>query len=370
MSKKSVGRMVFLLILKTFFVIVLLAAAAVASYIFTMKYYEVSDAGQKDDIVLDIVGDVTADEVSRNIIYSVDSETRKVKAMVIEVLNTHTNNLDYLTIPVESEFIISNEVYQRMCAAGVDAPQIIRMESINDYFDNDRAYEYGILILEDCLGIDIGYYTAFDSSEFDRIFNISETSGAYEISPTILTEANQYKTDDDIDGMIKDKCENALSNLKVKNRTKYAQAYSNVVPELIYYHVITGEMSADVYNIDAQDAYAQYQTILSASVHDTPQSQAAMISSEGKKITVLNGTGVAGLAAATEKLLNSQGMTVSKISDNPQKVQRTQIYVKEDGMGQDLLYNFKNPELAVKKLDKGVDILIIVGLDDTDILNR
>lgn len=60
--------------------------------------------------------------------------------------------MDFVTIPAESQITVSNEIYKRMCAAGADAPQIITLSLLNDYFGDDTAYEYGILLLEGLYG--------------------------------------------------------------------------------------------------------------------------------------------------------------------------------------------------------------------------
>lgn len=51
-----------------------------------MKYYEVSDDNTDKDAVLDIVGDVTADAVSRNIIYSYDPATKLLTPLLLKFL--------------------------------------------------------------------------------------------------------------------------------------------------------------------------------------------------------------------------------------------------------------------------------------------
>ena len=188
-KKKSVGRIIVVMFLRSFFVVMILLAAGICSYMLTMKYYEVSDDNTDKDAVLDIVGDVTADAVSRNIIYSYDRATKIIDAIVIEILNTESGNLDFVTIPAESQITVSNEVYKRMCAAGADAPQIITLSLLNDYFGDDTAYEYGILLLEDYMGIDIGYYTSMENSVFNSMFTQSEETGCFRPSDQLVTEA-------------------------------------------------------------------------------------------------------------------------------------------------------------------------------------
>lgn len=319
--------------------------------------------------MLDIVGDVTADAVSRNIIYSYDPATKIIDAIVIEILNTESGNLDFVTIPAESQITVSNEIYKRMCAAGADAPQIITLSLLNDYFGDDTAYEYGILLLEDYMGIDIGYYTSMENSVFNSMFTQSEETGCFRPSDQLVTEAQSAVQSDGLESFIKTKYASLTSNLKVKNKLKYIETYSKVNPAFIYTNVVPGAATGGNYIIDAEAANVQYQTILSQPAYKVPQSDAANVSSKGKNIKVLNGSGTEGIAAAVKAILEDSGMTVVKIADNPEVIENTIIYVAEDGMGTDLLYHFDNAQIEVKELDEGIDIMVIVGSADKELIN-
>ena len=72
-KKKSTGVVVALIMLKTFVVVLLMLLVGVGSYKATMKYYETTEGGPGSKDMLDIVGDATADAVSRNLIYSVEA---------------------------------------------------------------------------------------------------------------------------------------------------------------------------------------------------------------------------------------------------------------------------------------------------------
>ena len=368
-KKKSVGRIIVVMFLRSFFVVMILLAAGICSYMLTMKYYEVSDDNTDKDAVLDIVGDVTADAVSRNIIYSYDPATKIIDAIVIEILNTESGNLDFVTIPAESQITVSNEIYKRMCAAGADAPQIITLSLLNDYFGDDTAYEYGILLLEDYMGIDIGYYTSMENSVFNSMFTQSEETGCFRPSDQLVTEAQSAVQSDGLESFIKTKYASLTSNLKVKNKLKYIETYSKVNPAFIYTNVVPGAAAGGNYIIDAEAANVQYQTILSQPAYKVPQSDAANVSSKGKNIKVLNGSGTEGIAAAVKAILEDSGMTVVKIADNPEVIENTIIYVAEDGMGTDLLYHFDNAQIEVKELDEGIDIMVIVGSADKELIN-
>lgn len=368
-KKKSMGRIVVVMFLRSFFVVMLLLAAGICSYMVTMKYYEVSDDSADKDEALDIVGDVTADAVSRNIIYSYDQASKMIDAIVIEILNTESGNLDFVTIPADSQITVSNEIYKRMCAAGADAPQIITLSQLNEYFDDDTAYEYGILLLEDYIGIDIGYYTGMENSVFNSLFVQSEETGCFGPSDQLVAEAQAAALNDGLEAFIKTKYASLTSNLKVKNKLKYIEAYSKVNPEFIYQNIVPGVTNGGKYIIDAEAAKEQYEMILSQPAYKVPQSESANVSSKGKNIKVLNGSGTEGIAAAVKAILEDSGMTVVKIADNPQVIENTIVYVTEEGMGTDLLYHFDNAQIAVKELDEGIDIMVVVGSQDSGLIN-
>lgn len=369
-KKKSVGGIVFVMFLRSFIVVVLMLVIGLGSYAITMKYYEVSDTGENAGNGLDIVGDVTADEISRNLIYSVNPETSKIEAMVIEVLNTQTNNLDYITIPATIQFTISNEMYKRLYAAGADAPQIIQLANINEYFDNKTSYEYGILLLEDYLGIDIGYYSKMDSDVFNEYFTKAEDNDWYVVNDSLINEASSANDESSMKDFIKEKYNSLESNVSLKIKQKYAECFSKVDASLIYYHVLDGRYENGLFSADTKVAAKAYQTILLDSAHTTPQGAVANIKSEGLKIKILNGSGGNGIATAAKEKFVENGLNVVKIADNPEVIPKTMIYVKEDGMGKDLLYYFNDADIEVKELEEGIDIMVIVGATDVDIASK
>ena len=91
------------------------------------------------------------------------------------------------------------------------------------------------------------------------------------------------------------------------------------------------------------------------------------ISSKGKSIVVLNGSGGDGIAAKVKGILEKDGYSVSKIADNSELIDNTVIRVREDGMGKDIKTYFKEASIEVSDMEDGVDIVIIVGKMDADI---
>ena len=101
--------------------------------------------------------------------------------------------------------------------------------------------------------------------------------------------------------------------------------------------------------------------------HKTKQEEVKMISSEDKNIKVLNGSGGEGIAGKVKGILATEGFTVGKIADNPKIIEQTIIYVKEEGMGKDLLSYFNGAVIEIGVPDKDFDIVIVVGTRDKDI---
>ena len=118
--------------------------------------------------------------ISRNIIYGVHEDTNTITSIVIEVMNTLTNNLDYITVPANSQFTLTSEMYQRVLTASPNVPQVIQMSDLLQYFDGTTGYDYGIYILEEAMGIDIGYYTAMNQDIFDTLFESNKQVITYD----------------------------------------------------------------------------------------------------------------------------------------------------------------------------------------------
>lgn len=365
---KSVGMKVFAIAGKSFLIVIMLMLVGMISYKFTMKYYEVTEGEDATGSgVLDIVGDVSADEISRNVIFSVDSESGKIKSVVIEILNTLTGNLDYITVPDSYQMVINQEMYQRLYAAGVDVPQVMKLGQLNKYFKDNTAYEYGILLMEGSLGIDIGYYTAMSVEEFDRIFVMDEETGYYKLADSLLSEVSSFSDADGMEEFIKDRYDNYTSNLKVKTKLKYAECYANIKPELVYYHIIPGAVVDGSYDADEKLTEMLYKQIIEDSTHTVVQGDIVNVSSKGLNIKVLNGSGGEGIAARVKGILEADGYPVAKIADNPEIIENTVIQVREEGMGKDVKTYFKGASLEVTEVEEGIDIVIIVGKADVNI---
>ena len=103
MKKNNVVKVFFISLLKSILFIIILLLTGFASY--KISYTILSDNGgnigtSKGDIA-DIIEDAQTDEVSRNLIYVCNDD--RITNLMLEICNTKTNNMDYVTIPVRTE---------------------------------------------------------------------------------------------------------------------------------------------------------------------------------------------------------------------------------------------------------------------------
>ena len=315
---------------------------------------------------------------------------------MLEICNTKTNNMDYITIPVGTDYTIPTEMYQKLSIVNQEIPQIIRIGRLKQYFQNDEdAYGYGELIIEKMLGVKISYYTVLDQETYLNHYSrrntevkfkpLSLAESSSEKSVTVTEKinvasrsyVNQLK---DIKGdqnkiaeFIKDQYERVDSNLTVYNKIGYVESYEKMDPDLIHYWGIPGKYSDKIFAVDTKASKSFINNLVN---NTTTYTQAQVFnkvaktstkSSKGKSIIVLNGSQIGGLATAAKTTLTNAGYKVKKIGDyTAATLTQTKIIVKEDGVGKDLVKYFSNPVVETGTVDTGYDIKIIIGTADAN----
>ncbi|BCN32655.1 LytR C-terminal domain-containing protein [Anaeromicropila herbilytica] len=365
-------------LIRTLLFMVFLFVVGFASYLSTHFFYKITDAEhnvKSDSIIKDIVSDTDVVDVSHNLIYSMNESTGKINHLLLEVFNTKTGNLDYITIPVNAEFTISNKLYQKLCNHKVDIPQIVEVKNLSKYFNKDQIYTYGALLMEDLLDVDINYYTVISSSIYDKYFTTSKNDTQSEkvqvLSDTFKAKLEGMSSKEELKDYISSEYGNVESNLTLKNKLKYLDDYYALDLDNIYYYSLYGEMVEKSFTVDVVKSKALLDQILGSESHTTAQtvtddsSNESTTSSVGLKIQILNASEIPGLAAKFQDKLTLSGYTVTGIGNYDQGVlTNTRIVVKDESMGSDLLENFNNAEISVGELPEGVDIQIILGTND------
>ena len=395
-GKTSVAKIFALSLLKSVLGIIIILAVGFASYkiSYTILSNNSEKVGTSSNEIKDILDEAQTDEISKNLIYV--SNDKKISHLMLEICNTKTNNMDYITIPVGTDYTIPTDMYQRLSTVNQEIPQIVRLGRLKQYFDKDEdAYGYGELIIEKALGIKISYYTVINQETYvnhysRRNVNVkfkpqslssSGSNGSVTVTEKINVASESYlKQLKDLNGdqtkiaeFIKEQYERVDSNLTVYNKIGYVECYEKLNSEYFHYWGIPGMYSENIFQIDTKAS----KTFINKLVKNTtPYTQSQSFkkvskssgkSSKGKNILVLNGSRISGLASAAKTKLESAGFKVKKIGDySAETLTQTKIIVKENGAGKDLAQYFSNPVIETGTVESGYDIKIIIGTTDAN----
>ncbi|MCR5624145.1 MAG: hypothetical protein K6G11_02765, partial [Lachnospiraceae bacterium] len=128
----------------------------------------------------DILNQVEAktDDVSKNFIY-VKDKNNNIRAMMVEVCNTETNNMDYVTIPIRTRYTIPMTLYQKLVVVSEEIPQVVKVSRLRHYFpedmDDTEAFGYISIIMEKALGTEKSYYTVMNYKMYSSRYKKQKT---------------------------------------------------------------------------------------------------------------------------------------------------------------------------------------------------
>lgn len=310
--KKNVLKMFFLSLGKSLLCIAVLLLVGFASYKISYTLLAKGGAGgsSSTENLKDIMDEAQTDEISKNLIYVADDKN-KITHLMLEICNTKTYNMDYITIPVTTDYTIPSVMYRKLCQVNEEIPQVIRISKLLQYFeDESKAYGYGELIFEKMLGTDISYYTVLKQETYDNHYTQQKVKVAYKTkssenntpgpdgmvpvtNTTLKTKMNitvlsdTYKRQisdlghdqDKIAEFIKDQYEGVASNLTVYNKLGYVEAYEKMDCNLYHFWGIPGKYSGKLFEVDTKatkkaikylvengETYAQEQDLTAANM--------------------------------------------------------------------------------------------------------
>ena len=370
-------------LLKSILVIVsILAVGAISykvSYEYLSKQLEAGKLDVQEKELETILDQAKTDEISKNLIYVVDDKQR-ITYMLLEICNTKTYNMDYVTIPVETDYTIPARMYQKLCVVDEEIPQIVRFSKLRKYFADLEDYQEQKMTTQYSKvqsGTSQQPATSPEASATPQNYSASVTMKVSVLSESYINQLNDLGDDEaKIMAYIKEqyKQDGVQSNLTVYNKIGYIEAYMKMNTSLYHYWGLPGEYNGKLFQVDTDSAAKFIEKLENAAeTYTEPQSEEKavpakkQISSKGKKIMILNGSKISGLAASKQTELVDAGFTVPKVGDYTQEVlTRTRIIVSKKRMGADLTAYFKNPELLVGETPDGYDIEIILGTVDAN----
>lgn len=390
--KKKVLKIFLMGMLKSMLVIALMTAAGLGGYFATRAYYakHPEDIKKTEENIDDIIADAQIDEVSKNLIYVSNSKNGNVKYCVIEIFDTGTGNMDYITVPRESRITISPELYQKLCVVDSEIPQIMTVAQLYNYFDDEASYAYGVNIFEDYFGIDISYYSVIPYEVFKEDFRYVKTRISYNKKVTAEdgTESEQRIKENvrivklrksykqklrqlrDVEALgkyIEEYYGQMYSNLSLYDKLGYVEKYLQLELSMIHYYCMPGEYDGKYYMIDSDAAAKLVRKLDGQAAYTGKQEKLETPAPDSidSMISVLNGSQVSGVAAGFQQVLEEAGYTIEGIGNYEEEVlEHTKIIVREEGEGEDLKAFFTNPVIEVGTPPEGIDIQIIVGTAD------
>lgn len=382
MKKRSAGVIIVRTFLKSIGIILLFLIVGMLSYYLTMLYYNQTDRVERSTQYTHVISVNTGNE-SANLIYGYDKEKQKIKAMVLELFDKTTKNLHYLTIPADTQVTISSSVYSEMLKVNQSIPQVVQIADIPQYFSGDVAYEYGIMILQEELGADIGYFTMLSSEKFDEYFEkLNRKAVTYYPSKALLDQAEKCSDAGDMEDLMEEKWDEVVSDITLDQKQNYASALVQVTRDYIRGYRAYGSRSGGVFTLNTrknrrlinsiweQESYTSAQSGLLLAGETASKNNAddgGMIANIGNRsIQITNGSGINGLAAAYRQKLEADGCQVLGVGNYMGGIQtRTTIYAGKKKWAKAVAGYFKDPVLCVAgSLTNNADIEIVLGTED------
>ncbi len=369
MKKRSVAAIFLRCFFKTLGVMALLIAVGVLSYYLTMLYYKHTTRTERSTQYTHAITVNTGNE-SSNLIYSYDKDTGKVKTMVLELFDQTTKNLVYVTIPANTQISISSETYADLMEVSQKVPQLAAMSDINDYFTGDVAYEYGILILQEQLKADIGYFTAISSDKFDEWFeNVgSKKKPKYKPSSSLLEKAAACETKKDMEKLMDSMWDDLISDITLSQKQGYAEGLMQVNQEYIRAYRCYGTKSGKAFTLNQKKNKNLINDVWESEAYTTTQKGKASsdTAAVSHTIQITNGSGINGLAATYQEKLKADGWNVTGVGNYVGGIQTsTVIYANKKRWAKGLTSYFKNATIVqADNLTNGAEIEIVLGTED------
>lgn len=280
--RKKVGRIFADGFLKSLIILLLLLGAAVLSYQAVMHFFHIPDNGAvkplEEEAEPEEITKASIDDVSKNLIYSVDGESGEIDKLLLEIFHCGNKKLYYITIPGKTQFTMSDTLYQKLILVNPAVPQIMKYSSLTKYFPKETVYEYGILLLEELLGIKVSYYTVIPKNIYDTIFMTEDISTAVSPADVSQTEVREYpremfredyatflttlQTEEELAYYIEEIYPSFTSNITLEEKMNYLDSYCKTPIRNIFFELIAGDDENSAYIIDTAGTGKQLEEFL------------------------------------------------------------------------------------------------------------
>lgn len=157
------------------------------------------------------------------VIYDFDPDTERIDAILIGILNTTENRLDYINIDTDVMYTMSAGLYSALTPDNTTLPQTVTFSELYRYYCNDKAFDAGRRMIGEMLNLSIPYYSAMPEYDFERLFLSDKYDGESEYSFAVnpAKAKSDYSTLGSVKGFVECIFENTVTNWGTEDRLRY-----------------------------------------------------------------------------------------------------------------------------------------------------
>ena len=206
-------------------------------------------------------------EISSNLIFCYEEETSMIDKLVLEVFSSDKKQLTYITLPMKTKVVMSDDLYRRLILEQPSAPQVLHLSAISDYLDSGPVFEYSVLLVEELLDININSFTVISKTDYPMFFkeDSAPVSGKgyttkYPVEVFTNTFRKTLKTldsPDEIRDYIIDLYPTLITNQSLGDKLSFLNSYSATALEDVSFQLIKGSGSNREFTIDEDEVRQQ-----------------------------------------------------------------------------------------------------------------
>jgi hypothetical protein len=221
------------------------------------KQEDAAVANQNETVTDDKIGS-GPEGLINNLIFCYDDDSKEISKIILEVLDSNNKQLNYITIPVRTQFTMSASLYKKLVLDYPEIPQVLKLSVISKCFSFDKEFKNGAEIIEDLLRTDINYYTAMPQSTYEKIFtekNVNLADGSGTLPEEVFS--NEYKsflqtldTKEKVKAYIKDIYPDLKTDIALNDKLKYIDSYYEISSGQITFEILKGNNQNSAYVMD------------------------------------------------------------------------------------------------------------------------
>lgn len=349
-------------------------------------------------------------------VFGVDGDESRTDVIFIVHYDEKNKQVNLLSVPRDTHVYVCEEAREIMDEVGRWYPTECKINEVHSYAGKENGPACSIAQLEDLLGISIDHYVKVNLEGFKKIVDaiggvevdvpqdmyykdpiqdlyIDLKQGPQTLDGAQAEQLVRFRSypNGDVDRVqvqqlfLKAFCakilntKTILTNLPTLIKSMYEYMTTDMgLTDLVKYAKAANSLSLDKIHMETLPGVGQYIGKVSYYIHDEEATKKVvrqvfygeeLTGSKALTIEVANGGNISGLAAKKQEMLQEAGFFVDSISTfNGEQTGHTRIVVAEDGVGEDLLEYFPDAVIVIdpEELPRGVDIKIILGLDETE----